>query len=185
MIAGREQTVGAGLVIEREHLLPLATEGVDPGANELPDGERSGLRQGADQRLLGAAAGGHAGASQGVRQHGRAVARRPLRGSARALLSPPATDARSGALPGRAVAQARRTGRIEAAGAEAAGRTMAAELRSDLAGADRAAWQAERHQADDRSAQAVAEARAAQVARGDRIGSGESVATMPPRSSTC
>jgi transposase len=29
VIAGREQMVGAGMVIEREHLLPLATEGVD------------------------------------------------------------------------------------------------------------------------------------------------------------
>ena len=74
VIAGREQTVGAGLVIEREHLLPLANGRRGPGANQLPDGERSGLREGADQHLLGAVAGGRAGASQSLCQHGRAVA---------------------------------------------------------------------------------------------------------------
>jgi hypothetical protein len=29
LIAGREQTVGASMVVEREHLLPLAIEGID------------------------------------------------------------------------------------------------------------------------------------------------------------
>jgi transposase len=36
LIAGREQTVGAGLVIEREHLLPLATEGADLAQTSFP-----------------------------------------------------------------------------------------------------------------------------------------------------
>jgi hypothetical protein len=36
VIAGREQTVGAGLVIEREHLLPLATEGADLAQTSFP-----------------------------------------------------------------------------------------------------------------------------------------------------
>ena len=56
------------MVIEREHLLPLASEGFDLAQTSFPDGERSGLREGADQHLLGAAAGGRAGASQGLRQ---------------------------------------------------------------------------------------------------------------------
>src|SRR2546423_7483709 len=36
LISGREQTVGAGLVIEREHLLPLATEGADLAQTSFP-----------------------------------------------------------------------------------------------------------------------------------------------------
>ena len=36
VIDGREQTVGAGMVIEREHLLPLATEGADLAQTSFP-----------------------------------------------------------------------------------------------------------------------------------------------------
>jgi hypothetical protein len=36
VIAGREQSVGAGVVIEREHLLPLATEGADLAQTSFP-----------------------------------------------------------------------------------------------------------------------------------------------------
>ena len=36
VIAGREQTIGAGLLIEREHLLPLAAEGVDLAIVSFP-----------------------------------------------------------------------------------------------------------------------------------------------------
>ena len=35
-IAGREQTVGAGMVVEREHLLPLAQEGMDLAQTSFP-----------------------------------------------------------------------------------------------------------------------------------------------------
>jgi hypothetical protein len=35
-MAGREQSVGAGLVIEREHLLPLASEGMDLAQTTFP-----------------------------------------------------------------------------------------------------------------------------------------------------
>lgn len=35
-IAGREQTVGAGMMIEREHLLPLASEGADLAQTSFP-----------------------------------------------------------------------------------------------------------------------------------------------------
>ncbi len=36
LIAGREQVVGAGLVMEREHLLPLADEGIDLAQTSFP-----------------------------------------------------------------------------------------------------------------------------------------------------
>jgi transposase len=36
VITGREQTMGAGLVVEREHLLPLATEGADLAQTSFP-----------------------------------------------------------------------------------------------------------------------------------------------------
>jgi transposase len=36
MIAGREQTVGASVLVEREHLLPLATEGMDLALTSFP-----------------------------------------------------------------------------------------------------------------------------------------------------
>ena len=36
MIAGREQTVGAAMLIEREHLLPLAAEGADLAQTSFP-----------------------------------------------------------------------------------------------------------------------------------------------------
>ena len=35
-IAGRTQSVGAGLVVEREHLLPLASEGMDLAQTTFP-----------------------------------------------------------------------------------------------------------------------------------------------------
>ncbi len=35
-ISGREQTVGAGMVMEREHLLPLASEGADLSQTSFP-----------------------------------------------------------------------------------------------------------------------------------------------------
>ena len=36
LISGREQAVGAGLMVEREHLLPLATEGADLAQTSFP-----------------------------------------------------------------------------------------------------------------------------------------------------
>lgn len=36
MITGREQSVGAALVVEREHLLPLAAEGMDLAQTTFP-----------------------------------------------------------------------------------------------------------------------------------------------------
>ena len=49
---------------------------MDLAQTTLPNGQQSGLRQGADQRLLGAPEGGDRGAGQDLRQHGGAVARR-------------------------------------------------------------------------------------------------------------
>ena len=185
VIAGREQTVGAGMVIEREHLLPLAAEGADLAQTSFPDGERSGLCEGADQHLLGAVAGGRAGTSQGVRQHDRAVARGPMRGPARALLPAAAADPRSGALPGCPVSQARRLGGIEAAGAEAPSGSVAGELRPDLGSADGAPRKAERDQADDRSAEAVAASTASSKLQAAIESACPAVATMRRRSSIC
>ena len=51
-------------------------------------------------------------------------------------------------------AQAGRTGRFDAAGAVAAGRTLARVLRPVMASVEHAAWPAGRHAADDRSARA-------------------------------
>src|SRR5258708_5728318 len=96
-----------------------------------------------------------------------------MRGPPRALLPAPATDPGSRALPGCPVPEARRFGRIETAGAEAASWLVAAELRSDLASAHRPAWKAKRHPADDRSAQAVPAVRLSKAAGGGRIGSGQ------------
>jgi hypothetical protein len=36
LIAGREQVVGTGLIIEREHLLPLPEEGIDLAQTSFP-----------------------------------------------------------------------------------------------------------------------------------------------------
>src|SRR6185312_3859034 len=102
-----------------------------------------------------------------------------MRGAARTLLSPSTTGSRSGTLSGTlsgcAFPQTGGAGRIEATGAEAASRAMAAQLRQTLAGSDRAARKAKRNQANDRSTQAFTQARATQIARGDRIGSRESL----------
>src|SRR5258708_37893887 len=96
-----------------------------------------------------------------------------MRGPTRALLPAPATDPGSRALAGCPVPEARRFGGIETAGAEAASRLGAAELRSDLASAHRPAWKAKRHPADDRSAQAVPGVWLSKAAGGGRIGSGQ------------
>ena len=42
VIAGRDHSVGAGLLIEREHLLPLAAEGMDLAQVSFPSVNNSG-----------------------------------------------------------------------------------------------------------------------------------------------
>ena len=56
-IAGREQTVGAALLIEREHLLPLAAEGMDLAQTSFPTVNSLGCVESPDQRLFGAVEG--------------------------------------------------------------------------------------------------------------------------------
>ena len=51
-------TVGEAMGIEREHLLPLATEGFELAETSFPVVDGQGLREGADEPLLGSAAGG-------------------------------------------------------------------------------------------------------------------------------
>jgi hypothetical protein len=73
-IAGREQNIGADMIVEREHLLPLAAEGMDSGANRVSDRQQSGLRPGSDQRVFSSVEGRYPGAFEGLCQHCRAVA---------------------------------------------------------------------------------------------------------------
>ena len=152
-ISGRSQTVGAAQLVERAASAAAGQRRHGPGADELSHGQRSGLCQGADQLLFGAPGGGHRGPRQGLCQPGGVVARGELRGSPCALLRAPAADSGAGALPGCAVAEAGGAGRIHGAGPATASGFVAGELRPDLAGADGAAREAERHPADDRPAE--------------------------------
>jgi hypothetical protein len=74
-IAGHEQTTGACLLVERDHLLPLM-EGFDLGQVSFPTVKWIRLREGADQCVFGAAVGRGSGAGEGLRRDSRAVARR-------------------------------------------------------------------------------------------------------------
>ena len=58
IIAGREQPIGAAMVIEREHLQPLPIEGFDLAAvSGSPKVNGKRLRARVDELLFGAAAG--------------------------------------------------------------------------------------------------------------------------------
>src|SRR5205823_495329 len=98
-----------------------------------------------------------------------AMARGPLCRPARGLLQAAAADPRSRTLCGCVVSQTRRIGRIQAAGTETASRSVATQLRSDLASAHGKTWQAEWHETDDRSAQAFADVRPFEVATRHRV----------------
>src|SRR4051812_7410063 len=87
------------------------------------------------------------------------------------MLSSPAADSRSGTLPGRAVPQTRRTGRLTATGTRAACRTLARQLRSDLGSADAKAGQAEWYEADDWPTETRSGAWPRQIAKCHRDGS--------------
>ena len=101
-MAGREQSVGAGLVIEREHLLPLAPEGMDLAQTTFPTVNSLGCA-----KVLTNAYSAPLKAGTQVQakiyastvelwHDGRCV------GAARAVLPAPAADPGSGTLPGRA-----------------------------------------------------------------------------------
>jgi hypothetical protein len=127
LIAGREQTVGAGMVIERELLLPLATEGADLAQTSFPRVNGLGCAKVLTNSYsvplpAGTEVQAKAYASTiELWNGGRCVALHERCWAA-------ATDPRSGALPGCAVSQAGCLGGVQAAGAEAAGRSVAGEL---------------------------------------------------------
>ena len=118
-VTGHEQTVGAGMLLEREHLLPLAEEGFDLAEASFPTVNTLGclkvrtnayscpVRAGttvsggvltALAELLPGARG-HDSASEAVGGHGGGMARRPLRGEASALLWEVSGGDGPGALP--------------------------------------------------------------------------------------
>ena len=157
-----------------------------PGADELSHGEQYGLRQGSDQRLLGSAEGRRGGSCQGVCQHGGGLERRPLRGSCMSAamggrsrcsnwsITWTCLSRKPGALAGsRPLEQQRRAG------------LWPESFDRDVAGADGAAWQAERDQADDRSAETGQTEWPWPAASGDRDGAGDWLLRTPPLCSIC
>src|SRR3984957_10118187 len=124
------------------------------GANQLPHGKQFGLRQGTDQCLLGTFEGRNGSARQGLCKLGGTLARWPLCGAPRTMLSAPAASPRPGTLSRCALSQTGSTGGITAAGAATPGWPLAGKFRSDLAVAGGTAWQTERHQTDDRDVDA-------------------------------
>lgn len=78
MIAGREQSVGAGVVVEREHLLPLAAEGMDLAQTSSPTVNSLGCAKVLTNAYLGTVEGRNAGAGQDLCQRGGTLARWPL-----------------------------------------------------------------------------------------------------------
>jgi hypothetical protein len=147
LIAGREQTVGAGIGDRTRAPFTFGQRRRGLGANQLRDSERSGLCEGVDQQLLGAVAGGCAGASQDLCQQHRAMAWGPMRGPAccyrrqqQILDLEHYLDVlyrKPGALAGSKPLE------------QASGRSMAAELRPDLGSADGPSGKTERDAADD------------------------------------
>ncbi len=61
VLDGRTKTIGAAMAIERGHLLSCAVEGVDLAEVVFPAGGQAGLRDGEDQPVFGAGAGGQPG----------------------------------------------------------------------------------------------------------------------------
>lgn len=64
MIGDRAQTVGAGMVIEREHLLPLPSEGFPLSEVCFPRGGHQRLREGAHELVFDAATSRDQGAGR-------------------------------------------------------------------------------------------------------------------------
>ena len=172
-IAGRDQSVGAALLIEQQHLLPLAAEGMDLARTSFPTVNSMGcvkVLTNAYSVPLKVGVEVHAktyASTVEVWKDGQCVARHER------CYGRQQAGARTGALPGRVVAEAGGTGRIAATGTAAPSGTLAGELRCDVAGADRAAWQAGRDQADDRSAEAGQAEWPRPAASGDRDGAGD------------
>lgn len=128
VIGGRQESVGTLRQREQPHLLPLASEGSDLAEVSFPQVEASGcvrVRTNAYSVPLRAGVRVTAklyAATVEIWQEGRRA------GPTRALLSGAPAGAGSGALSRRAGAQARRAGRLDAAGAMARGGTVAGQL---------------------------------------------------------
>jgi transposase len=82
LIGGRDQSVGAGLLIERNHLLPVAAEGMDLAQVSFSSVNKSGCVP-VFQCLFCAVTARHAGASEDPCEYRRVVAWRPVRRNAR------------------------------------------------------------------------------------------------------
>jgi len=65
VIAGRAQSIGAGMIAEREHLLPLAEEGFDLASLHFPEINAKRVREGADD-FYSAHCRGHFGPGKGL-----------------------------------------------------------------------------------------------------------------------
>jgi transposase len=81
-IVGRSESVGALMIEERAHLLPLAEQGFELADILFP----TGLRTGADQSLFGAGCARQDGRSAASSESGRSAGRGTLHRSPRALL---------------------------------------------------------------------------------------------------
>src|SRR5258707_12965128 len=117
---------------------PAATgrRALRPGRDQLPARRPDGMREGADELLLGAVeARLDRGSPRVFDDRGVPPPRQPDR-QPRALLQPLAEDLRPGTLPRRARPQARRVARFDAAGAVAGSGPVARELRPDLESVD-------------------------------------------------
>ncbi len=151
-IHGKPHTVGEAMGIEREHLLPLVSEGFELAETSFPVVDGQGcvkvrtnrysvpLRAGSRTQVRLLPAYVEVWHEQScVARHERSFGRHQR-------------GARSGALPGRAGAEAGRAGRIDALAAVAGTRALAGEFRpvvAELAGAPR---EASGHTRDDRAA---------------------------------
>jgi hypothetical protein len=67
-IEGRDQSVGAAVLVERDHLLPLVKEGVDLAQTSFPSINGMGVRQGAPELLFGTVKIRNTGASENLCQ---------------------------------------------------------------------------------------------------------------------
>ena len=89
LLSGRAESVGALLLQEKEHLLPLPAENFDLAEISFPACQPGRMRQGADELLLRAAQAGHGGGGAGALQRGRVSPRRRVSRSMSAAMAAP------------------------------------------------------------------------------------------------
>ena len=169
-VAGQTQRVGERLEIERESLLGLAAEGFEIEATSFPTVDGSGCVKVRTNFYSTPLRPGTKTQAKIFAETVEVWQRRPLRGAARAQLQPATEGLGSGALSGSVGAQAGSAGRIDGAGAVAAARPLAGELRPVVGRADAASRQAARDRADAGAARGGQAARLDEAAAGDRAG---------------